>query len=168
VTPQLMFGAEADYDRAYDGVAPQGYRGQALYFGPTFHYQISEKIDFSAAFIAQATTTRSRRLPQAAREAKARSGVLNLRALRRAPEVRAGDRFTKTMPGCGMSEWERDRKQNASVSVFKIVCFIKMLLGLITDAAAQRLAALSGRARPPPSSKPTGLLSLYNVIRNPP
>jgi hypothetical protein len=56
VTPPLMFGAEADYDRAYDGVAtPQGYRGQALYLGPTFHYQISEKIDFSAAFIAQAT-----------------------------------------------------------------------------------------------------------------
>jgi Putative MetA-pathway of phenol degradation len=55
VTPPLMFGAEADYDRAYSGVAPQGYRGQALYLGPTFHYQISEKIDFSAAFIAQAT-----------------------------------------------------------------------------------------------------------------
>jgi hypothetical protein len=56
VTLQLMFGAEADYERAYDGVAPQGYRGQALYFGPTFHYQINERIDLSAAFIAQATT----------------------------------------------------------------------------------------------------------------
>ena len=55
VTPRLMFGAEADYDRAYNGVAPQGYRGQALYLGPTFHYQINEKIDFSASFIAQAT-----------------------------------------------------------------------------------------------------------------
>jgi hypothetical protein len=56
VTPPLMFGAEADYDRAYDGIAPQTYRGQALYLGPTFHYQINERIDFSAAFLAQATT----------------------------------------------------------------------------------------------------------------
>jgi hypothetical protein len=54
-TPPLMFGAEADYDRAYEGFAPQGFRGQALYLGPTFHYQINEKIDFSAAFLAQAT-----------------------------------------------------------------------------------------------------------------
>ena len=55
VTPPLMFGAEADYERAYDGIAPAGYRGQALYLGPTFHYQINEKIDFSAAFLTQAT-----------------------------------------------------------------------------------------------------------------
>jgi Putative MetA-pathway of phenol degradation len=55
-TPPLMFGAEADYERAYDGIAPQGYRGQAIYLGPTFHYQINEKIDFSAAFLVQATT----------------------------------------------------------------------------------------------------------------
>jgi hypothetical protein len=55
-TPPLMFGAEADYDRAYDGFVAQGFRGQALYLGPTLHYQINEKIDFSAAFLAQATT----------------------------------------------------------------------------------------------------------------
>jgi hypothetical protein len=55
VTPPLMFGAEADYDRAYNGVTPNGYRGQALYVGPTFHYQINEKIDLSAALLAQAT-----------------------------------------------------------------------------------------------------------------
>jgi hypothetical protein len=52
-TPALMFGAEADYDRAYGGLVPRGFEGQAVYFGPTFHYQINEKIDLSAAFVAQ-------------------------------------------------------------------------------------------------------------------
>ena len=53
LTPPLMFGAEADYDRAYGGLVPRGFEGQALYLGPTFHYQINEKIDLSAAFLAQ-------------------------------------------------------------------------------------------------------------------
>ncbi len=53
LTPPLMFGAEADYDRAYGGLVPRGFEGQAFYFGPTFHYQINEKIDLSAAFLAQ-------------------------------------------------------------------------------------------------------------------
>jgi Putative MetA-pathway of phenol degradation len=53
LTPPLMFGAEADYDRAYGGLVPHGFDGQAVYFGPTFHYQINEKIDLSAAFLAQ-------------------------------------------------------------------------------------------------------------------
>ena len=52
-TPELMFGAEADYDRAYGGLVPRGFEGQAFYLGPTFHYQINEKIDLSAAFLAQ-------------------------------------------------------------------------------------------------------------------
>jgi hypothetical protein len=52
-TPALMFGAEADYDRAYGGLVPRGFEGQAIYLGPTFHYQINEKIDLSAAFLAQ-------------------------------------------------------------------------------------------------------------------
>jgi hypothetical protein len=52
-TPALMFGAEADYDRAYSGLVPRGFEGQAFYLGPTFHYQINEKIDLSAAFLAQ-------------------------------------------------------------------------------------------------------------------
>ncbi len=52
-TPALMFGAEADYDRAYGGLVPRGFEGQAFYFGPTFHYQINERIDLSAAFLAQ-------------------------------------------------------------------------------------------------------------------
>src|SRR5262249_4360175 len=38
LTPPLMFGAEADYDRAYDGLVPRGFQGQAVYFGPTFHF----------------------------------------------------------------------------------------------------------------------------------
>ena len=58
LTPPLMFGAEADYDRAYSGLAPRGFDGQAVYLGPTFHYQINEKIDLSAAFLAQAPAGR--------------------------------------------------------------------------------------------------------------
>ena len=56
--PPLMFGAEADYDRAYGGLVPRGFEGQAFYLGPTFHYQINEKIDLSAAFLAQAPAGR--------------------------------------------------------------------------------------------------------------
>jgi hypothetical protein len=58
LTPPLMFGAEADYDRAYSGLVPSGFRGQAAYLGPTFHYQINEKIDLSAAFLIQAPAGR--------------------------------------------------------------------------------------------------------------
>jgi hypothetical protein len=58
LTPPLMFGAEADYDRAYDGLVPREFRGQAAYFGPTFHYQINEKIDLSAAVLIQAPAGR--------------------------------------------------------------------------------------------------------------
>lgn len=57
-TPPLMFGAEADYDRAYSGLVPRGFDGQAVYLGPTFHYQINEKIDLSAAFLLQASSGR--------------------------------------------------------------------------------------------------------------
>jgi hypothetical protein len=58
LTPPLMFGAEADYDRAYGGLVPRGFRGQAVYFGPTFHYQINEKIDLSAAVLVEAPAGR--------------------------------------------------------------------------------------------------------------
>jgi len=58
LTPPLMFGAEADYDRAYGGLAPRGFEGQAAYFGPTFHYQINEKIDLSGAVLVQAPAGR--------------------------------------------------------------------------------------------------------------
>jgi len=58
LTPPLMFGVEADYDRAYSGLVPGGFEGHAVYFGPTFHYQINEKIDLSGAFLFQAPTDR--------------------------------------------------------------------------------------------------------------
>ena len=58
LTPPLMFGAEADYDRAYGGLVPRGFEGQAVYLGPTFHYQINEKIDLSAAVLVQAPAGR--------------------------------------------------------------------------------------------------------------
>ncbi len=58
LTPPLMFGAEADYERAYSGLVPRGFEGQAVYFGPTFHYQINEKVDLSAAFLVQAPAGR--------------------------------------------------------------------------------------------------------------
>jgi Putative MetA-pathway of phenol degradation len=58
LTPPLMFGAEADYDRAYGGLVPRGFEGQAFYLGPTFHYQINEKIDLSAALLVQAPAGR--------------------------------------------------------------------------------------------------------------
>ena len=58
LTPPLMFGAEADYDRAYGGAVPREFRGQATYLGPTFHYQINEKIDLSAAVLVQAPAGR--------------------------------------------------------------------------------------------------------------
>ena len=58
-TPALMFGAEADFDRAYGGLVPRGFEGQAFYLGPTFHYQINDKIDLSAAFLAQTPVGRA-------------------------------------------------------------------------------------------------------------
>jgi hypothetical protein len=54
VTPALMFGAEADYFRAYNGLAVQTLQGQASYLGPTLHFQLNDKVDFSAAFLSQA------------------------------------------------------------------------------------------------------------------
>ena len=58
LTPPLMFGAEADFERAYGGLVPRGLEGQAVYFGPTLHYQINERTDLSAAFLAQAPAGR--------------------------------------------------------------------------------------------------------------
>ena len=48
--PLISRDAAADVRRrgpittaAYNGVAPQGYRGQALYLGPTFHYRSTRR-----------------------------------------------------------------------------------------------------------------------------
>ncbi len=58
LTPPLMLGLEADYDRAYAGLGLRSFSGQAVYLGPTFHYQISDKVDLSAAVLAKAAVGR--------------------------------------------------------------------------------------------------------------
>jgi hypothetical protein len=40
-------------ERAGEELVPHGFECQAVYLGPTFHYQINEKIDLSAAFLVQ-------------------------------------------------------------------------------------------------------------------
>jgi hypothetical protein len=53
LTPAAMIGGEADLFNTFDGLAGQSWRGSALFAGPTFHYQISEKIDLSGAWTQQ-------------------------------------------------------------------------------------------------------------------
>ena len=89
LTPPLMFGAEGDYDRAYGGLVRAGSKGQAAYFGPTFHYQINEKIDLSAGILIQAPAdARLRGFPAPTRQAKARGRVLKLEGSRRRSHCR--------------------------------------------------------------------------------
>ena len=52
-TPAAMLGAEADAFNQFDGLAGQSWRGSALFLGPTFHYQISDKVDLSGAWTQQ-------------------------------------------------------------------------------------------------------------------
>jgi hypothetical protein len=52
-TPAAMIGGEADLFNQFDGLAAQSWRDSALFVGPTFHYQISEKIDLSGAWTQQ-------------------------------------------------------------------------------------------------------------------
>jgi hypothetical protein len=51
--PAAMIGAEADLLTEFDGLAAQCWRGSALFLGPTFHYQITEKVDLSGAWTQQ-------------------------------------------------------------------------------------------------------------------
>ncbi len=53
VTPAAMIGAEADVLSQFDGLTAQYWRGSALFVGPTFHYQVNEKLDFSGGFAQQ-------------------------------------------------------------------------------------------------------------------
>ena len=53
LTPDAMIGAEADVLNVYDGLAAQSWRGSALFAGPTFHYQLTEKIDLSGGWTQQ-------------------------------------------------------------------------------------------------------------------
>ena len=53
ITPDAMIGGEADYVNVFDGLAGGSWQGSALFLGPTFHYQITEKIDLSGAWTEQ-------------------------------------------------------------------------------------------------------------------
>jgi hypothetical protein len=64
LTPAAMIGAEADVLNQFDGLAAQSWRGSALFAGPTFHYQVNDKLDFSGAF-AQQIAGRARGVPGA-------------------------------------------------------------------------------------------------------
>jgi Putative MetA-pathway of phenol degradation len=52
-TPAAMIGLEADAYNQFDGLAAQSWRGSAFFLGPTFHYQITEKVDLSGAWTQQ-------------------------------------------------------------------------------------------------------------------
>jgi hypothetical protein len=52
-TPKLTMGAEIEYDAAYDGAGIQSFQGQALYLGPTFHYQFNGHVMLAAAWSTQ-------------------------------------------------------------------------------------------------------------------
>ena len=53
LTPDAMLGVEADALNAFDGLAARNWRGSAFFAGPTFHYQINEKIDLSGGWTQQ-------------------------------------------------------------------------------------------------------------------
>jgi hypothetical protein len=53
LTPDVMFGAETDALTVFDGLAAQSGRGSAFFAGPTFHYQVNDKIDLSGAWTQQ-------------------------------------------------------------------------------------------------------------------
>jgi len=53
VTPTLALGVDAEYDRAYDGLAPQTLTGEALFVGPTMQINFTRKILLAAAFSTQ-------------------------------------------------------------------------------------------------------------------
>ncbi len=66
-TPAAMIGAEADVLSQFEGLAGQSWRGSAFFLGPTFHYQITEKVDLSGAWTQQL-----------AGRARGEAGALNL------------------------------------------------------------------------------------------
>jgi hypothetical protein len=53
VTPKFALGAELEYYRAYEGLGFNTLAGDALYFGPTLHLQVTNKFILSAAFSTQ-------------------------------------------------------------------------------------------------------------------
>ncbi len=51
--PDATMGVEFDAFTVFDGLAAQSWRGSALFSGPTFHYQINDKIDLSGSWTQQ-------------------------------------------------------------------------------------------------------------------
>jgi hypothetical protein len=52
-TPAAMIGGEVDFYNQFDGMATGSWQGSALFLGPTFHYQITDKVDLSGAWTEQ-------------------------------------------------------------------------------------------------------------------
>src|SRR6266404_948024 len=52
--PGFLFGGEARYLRKYEGIGLQEFAGQALFFGPTAYFQLSERSMLTAAWSFQA------------------------------------------------------------------------------------------------------------------
>ena len=53
VAPRLFVGAEVRYLRAYEGLALERYKGDAVYVGPTLFARITPKLSLSAAWNVQ-------------------------------------------------------------------------------------------------------------------
>ena len=53
IMPKVALGAELEYYRAHEGLALNTLAGDALYVGPTFHMQVTNKFILSAAFSTQ-------------------------------------------------------------------------------------------------------------------
>jgi hypothetical protein len=53
ITPKVALGAELEYYRAYEGLGLNTFDGDALYVGPTFHMQVTNKFVLAAAFSTQ-------------------------------------------------------------------------------------------------------------------
>jgi hypothetical protein len=53
ITPKVALGAELEYYRAYEGLGFNTLAGNALYVGPTFHMQVTNKFILAAAFSTQ-------------------------------------------------------------------------------------------------------------------
>ena len=53
LTPDAMIGGEIDALSVFDGLAAQKRRGSAVFAGPTFHWQINDKVDLSGGWTQQ-------------------------------------------------------------------------------------------------------------------
>jgi hypothetical protein len=53
IMPKLALGAELEYYRAHEGLGLNTLAGDALYVGPTFHMQVTNKFILAAAFSTQ-------------------------------------------------------------------------------------------------------------------